>query len=81
MGNGMLGGVIYLRGTVDKTQVGGQVEISPLDDIDKEVVERYVSQFIERFPDLGLNREQILKDEFIRLSPKSKRPYGKLYHY
>ncbi len=81
IGTGMHGGVIYLRGTVEKTQVGGQVEISPLDDADKEVVERYVSEFIERFPDLGLNKEQILKDEFIRLSPKSKRPYGKLYHY
>lgn len=81
IGTGMHGGVIYLRGTVEKTQVGGQVEISPLEDADKEVVERYVSEFIERFPDLGLNKEQILKDEFIRLSPKSKRPYGKLYHY
>lgn len=81
MGTGMHGGVIYLRGTVEKTQVGGQVEISPLDDVDKEIVERYVSEFIERFPDLGLDKEQILKDEFVRLSPKSKRPYGKLYHY
>jgi glutamate synthase domain-containing protein 3 len=81
MGTGMHGGVIYLRGTVEKTQVGSQVEISPLDDIDKEIVERYVSEFIERFPDLGLNKEQILKDEFIRLSPRSKRPYGKLYAY
>ena len=32
IGTGMHGGVIYLRGTVEKTQVGGQVEISPLDD-------------------------------------------------
>ncbi len=81
IGTGMHGGAIYLRGTVEKTQVGGQVEISPLDDVDKEIVERYVSEFIERFPDLELDKEQILKDEFIRLSPKSKRPYGKLYHY
>jgi glutamate synthase domain-containing protein 3 len=81
MGTGMHGGVIYLRGTVEKTQVGSQVDISPLDDVDKEIVERYVSEFIERFPDLGLNKEQILKDEFIRLSPRSKRPYGKLYAY
>ena len=33
MGTGMHGGAIYLRGTVEKTQVGGQVEISPLDEI------------------------------------------------
>jgi glutamate synthase domain-containing protein 3 len=81
LGTGMHGGVIYLRGTVDKTQVGSQVDISPLDDIDMKILERYVSEFIERFPDLGLNKEQILKDEFIRLTPRSKRPYGKLYAY
>jgi glutamate synthase domain-containing protein 3 len=81
MGTGMHGGVIYLRGTIEKTQVGSQVDISPLDDADREIVEMYVSEFIERFPDLGLNKEQILKDEFIRLSPISKRPYGKLYAY
>jgi glutamate synthase domain-containing protein 3 len=81
LGTGMHGGVIYLRGTVDKAQVGSQVDISPLDDADREILERYVSEFIERFPDLGLNKEQILKDEFIKLSPLSKRPYGKLYAY
>lgn len=81
LGTGMHGGVIYLRGTVDKAQVGSQVDVSPLDDADREILERYVSEFIERFPDLRLNKEQILKDEFIKLSPLSKRPYGKLYAY
>jgi glutamate synthase domain-containing protein 3 len=79
LGTGMHGGVIYLRGTVDKTQVGSQVEISPLNDADREVVDHYVSEFTSRFPDLGLKKEEILKGEFIRLSPKSKRPYVKLY--
>ncbi len=81
LGTGMHGGVIYLRGSVDKTQVGGQVDISPLDDMDWKIVEKYVSEFIERFPDLGLNKEQILKNEFVRLTPLSKRPYSKLYAY
>ncbi len=81
LGTGMHGGVIYLRGRVDKAQVGSQVEISPLDGADREIVGHYVSEFIERFPELGLNKEEILKDEFMRLSPRSKRPYGKLYAY
>ena len=81
MGTGMHGGVIYLRGTVEKTQVGGQVEISPLPEVDREIVEHYVTEFIERFPELSLDKEQILKEEWIRLSPKSKRPYEKLYAY
>lgn len=81
LGTGMHGGVIYLRGSVEKTQVGSQVEISPPDEVDKEILDRYVSEFVERFPELGLDKEQILKGEFIRLSPRSKRPYGKLYAY
>ncbi len=79
IGTGMHGGVIYLRGSVDKTQVGAQVEISQLNDIDRDVVEGYVSEFVERFPSLHLRKDQILKENFIRLTPKSKRPYGKLY--
>lgn len=79
IGTGMHGGVIYLRGNVDRTQVGAQVGISELDDIDRQVVEGYVSEFIERFPELHLSKDQILKENFIRLTPKSKRPYVKLY--
>lgn len=79
IGTGMHGGVIYLRGTVDATQVGAQVEISKLNDADKEIVEGYVSKFVERFPELHLSSDQILKEDFIKLTPKSKRPYGKLY--
>jgi len=81
MGTGMHGGVIYLRGSIDASQVGSHVEISPLDEVDREILERYIGEFIERFPNLGLNKDQILKDEFVRLSPRSKRPYGKLYAY
>ncbi|MGA9098599.1 MAG: hypothetical protein WB392_06665 [Methanotrichaceae archaeon] len=79
IGTGMHGGVIYLRGSVDRTQVGAQVEISQLNDVDREVVEGYVSEFVERFPSLHLSKDQILKENFIKLTPKSKRPYGKLY--
>ncbi|VVB68007.1 GXGXG motif protein [uncultured archaeon] len=81
MGTGMHGGIMYLRGSVEETQVGSQVKISALDEADREMVGHYVSEFIKRFPELSLDREQILKDNWIRLSPKSKRPYEKLYAY
>lgn len=81
IGTGMHGGAIYLRGVVEKTQVGGQVEISPLEESDREILDRYVSEFIERFPDLGISKEEILKGEFVKLAPKSKRPYSKIYAY
>jgi glutamate synthase domain-containing protein 3 len=81
IGTGMHGGVIYLRGAVDETQLGSQVEISALDEKDRDIVGRCVSEFIERFPELRLSKDQIMKEEFIRLTPRSKRPYGKLYTY
>ena len=81
IGTGMHGGVIYLRGSVDQSQVGDQVEISPIDEADRAVLDRYVSRFVERFPEVGIDKEEILSSPFVRLTPRSKRPYGNLYAY
>lgn len=80
IGTGMHGGVIYLRGSIDSSQVGDQVAVSPIDESDRQVLEHYVSRFLERFPDVAA-KEEILKGSFIKLTPKSKRPYSKLYTY
>jgi glutamate synthase domain-containing protein 3 len=81
IGSGMHGGVIYLRGKVEMSQVGKDVEISGLDEEDQAILERYIGEFLDRFPELGLEKEEILGGEFVKLSPVSKRPYGKLYAY
>jgi glutamate synthase domain-containing protein 3 len=81
IGTGMHGGSIYLRGRVEETQVGKEVAISPLDEAARQIVERGVTEFLERFPELDVTKEEIMDKEFIRLSPRSKRPYGKLYAY
>ena len=81
IGTGMHGGVIYLRGSVEQSQVGGQVEISPLNDADRVVLNQYVTRFLARFPEIRKRKDEILNSQFVRLSPKSKRPYGNLYAY
>jgi len=81
IGTGMHGGVIYLRGSVEQSQVGDQVEISPADDVDMAVLDQHVSRFEERFPELEMDREEILSSPFVRLTSKSKRPYSNLYAY
>ncbi|MCR3883309.1 hypothetical protein P0O24_03650 [Methanotrichaceae archaeon M04Ac] len=81
IGTGMHGGVIYLRGTVEGSQVGDQVDISPAEEADMEVLEVYVSRFLERFPEVETTKEEILASPFTRLTPRSKRPYGGLYAY
>jgi len=81
IGTGMHGGTIYLRGSVKSSQVGDQVAISPVDESDREVLDHYLSGFIERFPMLGLEKDEILNSSFVKLIPRSKRPYSNLYTY
>jgi glutamate synthase domain-containing protein 3 len=81
IGTGMHGGVIYLRGSVDKSQVGDQVEISPIDEADRAVLDDYISRFLERFPDIDKKKDEILNSQFVKLAPRSKRPYSNLYAY
>ena len=56
IGTGMHGGVIYIRGKVDKLQAAGQVEISEPEVEDREVLEKYIGEFIDHFPELGLSK-------------------------
>jgi glutamate synthase domain-containing protein 3 len=81
IGSGMHGGVIYLRGNVEQSQVGGQVDISPIDESDRAVLDKFVSRFVERFPKVSKSKDEILNSQFVRLTPKSKRPYSNLYAY
>jgi glutamate synthase domain-containing protein 3 len=81
IGTGMHGGVIYLRGSVDRSQVGDQVEISPVDEADRKVLDDYVTRFLERFPDVEKRKDEILNSQFVKLAPRSKRPYSNLYAY
>ena len=55
------------------------MEISQPGVEDMAVLDKYVGEFVERFPELGLQKDEILKEEFVRLAPKSKRPYAKMY--
>jgi glutamate synthase domain-containing protein 3 len=57
------------------------VAISPLSDPDRELLKKHVGEFVNNFPELNLDPVEIMKKEFVRLSPRSKRPYEKLYTY
>jgi len=78
IGTGMHGGIMYISGKVDQNQLGKEVGELPLDDNDKELLNKYVGRFAAHF---GYNADEILKRDFVKLYPKSLRPYGKLYAY
>ncbi|MBE0448929.1 MAG: hypothetical protein IBX64_12720 [Actinobacteria bacterium] len=78
LATGMHGGVIYIRGRLEDYQLGKEVSQLELDGDDRAVVEKYVTEFAD---DMGLNAEEILAEEFIKIKPVSHRPYGNLYAY
>lgn len=76
---GMHGGVIYIRGGVNKNQVGRDVAVEEVTDEEKAEIRGEIEEFCRHF---GITRiDDIMASPFVRLSPKSSRPYGKLYAY
>jgi len=78
IGTGMHGGTIYIRGKVEKSQLGKEVSPLELDDDDKNIVEKHVKKFCHYF---GYSTSEILSGKFTKLLPLSLRPYGRLYAY
>jgi glutamate synthase domain-containing protein 3 len=78
VGTGQHGGVIYIRGKVEPWQLGKEVGKSEIDDEDwadfNTVIGEYVADM--KIPPLELKRE-----EFAKFTPKSRRPYGRMYAY
>lgn len=78
IGTGMHAGIIYLKGKVEKFQLGKEVGPSKLNSEDHEILKKYLKEFCDEF---NFNLNEIYSDEFIKLTPVSHRPYGKLYAY
>ncbi|MFH1798478.1 MAG: hypothetical protein ABH844_03950 [Candidatus Omnitrophota bacterium] len=77
-GTGMHGGVMYLRGKVEKHQLGLEVKQEGIDNNDKKLLDKYLKEYCKYF---SLDLDSIQKSSFTKLVPSSQRPYGKLYAY
>ncbi|MDP2744625.1 MAG: hypothetical protein Q8P00_06140 [Dehalococcoidia bacterium] len=78
IGTGMHGGAIYLRGEVEKYQLGKEVGVKELDDNDRAALGSLVGEFARHF---SYEAEALLQGKFIKLVPLYLRPYGRLYAY
>ena len=76
VGTGMHGGAIYLRGKISEHHLGKEVEASPAEEADFNIIKKYVDEYAVHFK---CQAEEILKSDFIKLAPRQLRPYGKLY--
>jgi len=78
IGTGMHGGVIYLRGPFDDRFLGKEVGVAELDAEDWATVRQYVVAFAACF---GRDPDALLDGPFLKLYPRTRRPYGRLYAY
>ena len=75
-GTGMHGGVIYVRGGVDESKLAMEVGVFELTAEDRKELEEYLKDYCN---DFKLNFKEIMKEKFIKVTPKSSRPYGNMY--
>src|SRR3989338_9236217 len=78
LGTGMHGGIIFIRGDVDKKLCGAEVGITDLDNEDNKFLKEYLEDYCK---DFNLKTEDIMRVGFKKLIPASLRPYGNLYAY
>jgi glutamate synthase domain-containing protein 3 len=78
VGTGMHGGAIYLRGRLEPYQAGAEVMISKLEEADWSSLSAALAEFCQCF---GIELSQFSSEQFIKLTPRTARPYGDLYAY
>ncbi|WP_369019027.1 hypothetical protein QBE54_03815 [Thermatribacter velox] len=76
--SGMHGGKIFVRGKIEKSQVGPGIAFSEATNEDLEFIEPYIQEFAS---DLGIDLPDLSKETFFKIFPLTTRPYGKLYAY
>ncbi len=78
LGTGMHGGVMYIKGDVDPYRCGKEIGISELDEKDMECLEINLKEYCL---DMGLDFSKAISGKFIKVYPKTSRPYGRSYAY
>jgi glutamate synthase domain-containing protein 3 len=74
---GMHGGEVFVRGEVEPWRVASQFAgVRRAEESEKEGLRPHIEAFSDAF---GLNADEILSDEFIRVAAISHRPYGAKY--
>jgi glutamate synthase domain-containing protein 3 len=76
VGTGMHGGVIYVRGPLDRRQLGEGVQVGRPEGKERLLLARLVGEFARHF---GCDAQEIMAGDFVKLTPVSLRPYGDLY--
>lgn len=76
VGTGMHGGVIYVRGDIDEYNLGREVIKSEPEAKDVSTLGKLVGEYCTYF---GSDFDDIMRKPFIKLAPRSHRPYENMY--
>ena len=79
IGTGMHGGKIFVRGEINNHKLGKEIIKSKINKEDEEIIKSYIDNYFKYFG--FANKETINLSDFLKLTPFSRRPYGKLYAY
>ncbi|WP_298433058.1 hypothetical protein [Geobacter sp.] len=75
-GTGMHGGTIFVRGEVDEKKLSREVGVFELTDGDRQELEGYLKDYCG---DFGIDFAEVMAERFVKILPKSTRPYGNMY--
>ncbi len=76
LATGMHGGSIFIRGSVDSSLLWSQAKTIEPSKEDYKIIEENVKEFCKIFKN---DYNKIMRKEFVKVVPKSTRPYGHLY--
>ena len=79
IGTGMHGGKIFVRGEINNHKLGKEIIKSKISNEDEDIIKTYMGNYFKYFG--SANEETIKLSDFLKLTPFSRRPYGKLYAY
>jgi glutamate synthase domain-containing protein 3 len=77
-GTGMHGGTMYIHGHIKDYQLGKEVKKVQMNEEDNKILRKYLKEYGAYFQ---MSFKQIKEENFIKLTPSTHRPYGKLYAY
>lgn len=76
LGTGIHGGAMYVRGIVEPCQLGIGAVFADIDSGDRSFLDKMVAEYCRYF---GFDPGDFPSDEFVKVTRKGKRPFGKLY--
>ncbi|ABR56878.1 GltB/FmdC/FwdC-like GXGXG domain-containing protein [Methanococcus aeolicus] len=79
LGTGIHGGSIYIRESIDKSQLGVAADIKEFTDEDRAKITPYIEEFCKDFNYSEEIKNKLLNSNYTKIAPISKRPFEKLY--